>query len=670
MIIFLIFLFYWLGVSLHYAYILLGIITLVILIIVFKKYKTKLLFVCLATFIAGVGVSHIRIDQRHQIYEGIVIEAKSNYFLLYSGGERLYTYEKNNNYEIGDVLKIKGYKEELSFTVIESQFDFEAYLNRKGVYYELKAQKIEITFCNFIRIKKQRNQFLNKFDQESQSLISLIMFSSGEESPSKLALENLHLGRLASNSGVYIYAYISFISWALSFLIKKKWARLAALGTLLPYFIFTFPKLSIIRLLFLEVLRWINQNVLKNKFSSFSLLGITGLIFLLFDYHLGAQDSFILGFSIGPVISFINQATFMQKGIKKKIINTLFIYLFFIPFECKYYNGYNPLSLLLQTLLTPLFILLGIVSLICFYKIPIYGLANWYVKGLSNLLGWINKCSFQINAPNFSDWLVVVYYFLFLVIIYYQSIEFKPIYKPLKFCLLGLILLYSLPINNLVTASVSFINVGQGDCCLIRRGTTTVMIDTGGSLYTDIANESLIPYLRKQRIYNIDLLITTHDDYDHSGAVNSLKENFHVKKYITNWEQFPLKINGITFTNYNNHIDEYNESNESSLVIGFSLLNKDFLIMGDASIANEKQIISEYTKIDCDVLKVGHHGSDTSTCQEFINFLKPKEAIISVGRNYYGHPTNKVLSILKNSGVIIKRTDELGTITYRNYISM
>ena len=110
MIIFLIFLFYWLGVSLHYAYILLGIITLVILILVFRKYKTKLLFVCLITFIAGVGISHIRIDQKHQVYEGIVIDAKSNYFLLYSGGERLYTYEKDNNYEIGDVLKITGYK--------------------------------------------------------------------------------------------------------------------------------------------------------------------------------------------------------------------------------------------------------------------------------------------------------------------------------------------------------------------------------------------------------------------------------------------------------------------------------------------------------------------------------------------------------------------------------
>ena len=93
--------------------------------------------------------------------------------------------------------------------------------------------------------------------------------------------------------------------------------------------------------------------------------------------------------------------------------------------------------------------------------------------------------------------------------------------------------------------------------------------------------------------------------------------------------------------------------------------------MGDAPIEIEKQIIDEYRSVPCDVIKVGHHGSDTSTCEEFIKYLHPQEAIVSVGKNNsYGHPHKSVINILKANGVNIKRTDELGTITYSNYIFM
>ena len=140
---------------------------------------------------------------------------------------------------------------------------------------------------------------------------------------------------------------------------------------------------------------------------------------------------------------------------------------------------------------------------------------------------------------------------------------------------------------------------------------------------------------------------------------------------MTEPEQFPIKIGDITFNNYNSHIAQYSEENDKSLVIGFNLMKKDFLIMGDAPIEVEKNIIKEYPKLECDILKLGHHGSKTSTCDEFIKFLKPEMAIISCGyKNKYGHPNKEVLDILNNNNIPYKRTDLEGSIHFSNYIFM
>ena len=248
--------------------------------------------------------------------------------------------------------------------------------------------------------------------------------------------------------------------------------------------------------------------------------------------------------------------------------------------------------------------------------------------------------------------------------LYYFTINFKPLFKFSFISLISLVCLYVLPLKNQFTAEVDFINVGQGDSCLIRKGNTAVLIDTGGSIYQDIATECLIPYFKNKRIYDIDLLITTHDDFDHVGALESLKNNFTVKNIISNKESFPISINNINFYNYNTYFSSSSNENEQSLVIGFSLVNLDFLIMGDAPISIERKIMQDYHNIPCDIIKIGHHGSDTSSSNEFIRFLSPKEAIISVGVNNYGHPKESVLTILKNNRVKIRETLKEGSIVY------
>ena len=271
----------------------------------------------------------------------------------------------------------------------------------------------------------------------------------------------------------------------------------------------------------------------------------------------------------------------------------------------------------------------------------------------------------KIYASEFPSYLILIFEFVLLLTLYYLSIRNRNMSKGLIILSSTALSIYLLPIKPLVTSSVSFINVGQGDSCLIQKGSTAILIDTGGNLYQDLAKESLIPYFKKNQIYDIDLLITTHNDYDHMGAVASLIENFKVKNYVTNYQAFPLTISNITITNYNTYTSMWNEENDRSLVLSFSVKNTNFVITGDAPIKIEKQIIKDNKEIKCDILKVGHHGSKTSSSDEFISYLNPSEAVISVGKNNkYGHPHPSVITTLNRHNIKIRRTDLEGTIKY------
>ncbi len=616
-------------------------------------------------FALGIGISYVNFDNNSSIREGIVFEAKDNYFLFHSKGENLYVYQKEHNYEIGDYLKLEGKKTKLDFVVTESAFDFTDYLKKKGVKYEFSVTKVEVKFTNPIRINKYRKQFLSKFNDDQRSLIGAILFSIHDDSEDLTNISKLHISRLASASGIFIYAYLSVFGILLSRITNNSKVSILKIIPLFPYFIFTFPRFTVIRILFLEVLRYLNRAFLKDKYSSMTITGSAGILFLLLNPCLAYQMSFIMGFTLPIMISFIHQATFRYKGIKKRVSQLLLTYTGIIPFELKFYNGINPLSIFLVTILSPLFIVVGALSLLAFYGLPIHGFVGILVTFLSNLLDTLSKFAFQINAPPMFGILIFVFELLFFSLLYYQSIRFIPFIRLTNCFLLIFLAVYFLPITNTFTSEVCFINVGQGDACLIRKGNTAVFIDVGGNKYSDIATETLIPFLEKRRIYDIDLVIETHGDYDHVGSLDSLKENFYVKDVVDGTTKFPISIGGITFYNYNNHIEEMSEKNDQSLVVGFELNHTSYLVTGDAPIQVERNIMNEYEHIDCDILKVGHHGSNTSTCDEFVRYLSPKEAVISCGKNNrYGHPHQSVLQILQRYGIKIRRTDVEGTIIY------
>ena len=639
------------------------------LLISFRKFGKKICIALSVVFTCGIGISFIKFSYNTNTFPGIVYQVQDNYYLFNSRGEKFYVYEKNNQREVGDILEIEGNKKDLEFNTYESTFDFASYLRRKGIYSELVPKRIKNKFSAPIKIHKAKKIFLSHMEDANTSIISSFLFSEVDDSAIYENTKCLHLGKFLSANGTYVYVFIKLLNILLSFLLPKKWAEMGSVGILSIYFIFTFPRFSIIRITLLFIFRWVNKYILKNKFNYLEIIGISGMFFLLINHHLAAQDSFVLGYLVPIALFFIKEAVKQHNKICKKILPIILLYMFLIPFEIKFYNGISPLSLIFQIILLPIYLLIGIIGLLCFFRLPLFTPLKWVCDLLESITGGLTKISFEFYVPRFNPICLIVYYFLFLALLYFVKIKFKPINKLIITTQLIYLGIYILPINNAISNEVTFINVGQGDACLIRNKNKTVLIDTGGLTYYDLATNSLIPFFKKKRIYKIDLVITTHDDYDHYGALDSLKSHFKVKSYIKEANMFPIKIGDITFQNYNKHVGEFEDNNQNSLVIGFNLLNKNFLITGDATKETEKLIMEDYPYIPCDILKVGHHGSNTSSSYKFLKYLNPKEAVISVGKNNKYHlPDENVLLEIKRLNIPVKRTDYLGSITYKNYI--
>ena len=176
--------------------------------------------------------------------------------------------------------------------------------------------------------------------------------------------------------------------------------------------------------------------------------------------------------------------------------------------------------------------------------------------------------------------------------------------------------------------------------------------------------------------------MSPHGDYDHMGDAINLVENFSVKNVIFNCGDYNLlekklinKLNeqnisyssciqSLNINDYNLiflQTKKYDNENDNSNVIYFDINTYKFLFMGDAGIKKESEVLEKYNLKIIDFLKVGHHGSNTSSSEKFLNIIKPKYSIISVGKNNrYGHPKNEVLNNLKNSKIY--RTDLNGSI--------
>ncbi len=277
------------------------------------------------------------------------------------------------------------------------------------------------------------------------------------------------------------------------------------------------------------------------------------------------------------------------------------------------------------------------------------------------------------------------------------SITFKPSEHPEEFMKksgwIGLLLtaLLLLLASSSVTASENltahFIDVGQGDSILLQFNQTDILIDAG----SQNMGPRVETYLRNQGVSDLDLVVSTHPHEDHIGGLVKILQDFPVEQVLDSGQPHSSQI----FNTYLTLIDQKNitytaaergqkinldpdisidvlsppqtlfagDLNQNSIVLKVAYNNVSFLLMGDAGREAENSLISSGQDLKSDILKVGHHGSSSSSNYLFLNEVLPSISIISVGAdNDYGHPTQQTLSALEDIGSTIYRTDTSGNI--------
>ncbi|MCQ2742926.1 MAG: MBL fold metallo-hydrolase [Bacilli bacterium] len=647
-----------------WSIILSGLGTLLLLPLAIKK---KAVVPYLSFIAAGILIALIRFIpfKGDSPFQGIVIESKENYFVFLSGFRKFYVYSQSNSFEFGDILSIEGKVSPFSFTTYESRFDFGKYLLSNGVRGEMSSRKINVLFSNPIRLRSIEDKFLSHFDVETSSLLSSLLFNQKEIASTSLSnASSLSLLSLYSSSGILLSLFLRGYRRILKPKYSEKAIDVSSIAFLTFFLPFYLRKIGIWRVYLCNALRCANKHLLKRRFSSLEITGLSGLFLLSINHYSVYQTGFLLGYGISIILYFSRTLLERVKRRWKNFAITGLIHLCILPSHVYSSNGVHLLSILYCLVSLPLVVPFAVLGWLSFLSVPFVCLLNGYGDFLRRVLSLFMDIDIFIPLPSLHPIWVFLFYFLLVVSLYFLEIGGRIFYKASIVFLFSVYSISLLPIPSLISDQVSFINVGQGDSILIRDNFTTVLLDTGGNKSFDMAEEVLIPYLRKERIYKIDCLIASHGDFDHIGAKESLIRNFNVARFVDSPNEFPLRIGGLYFTNYNTY-GETGE-NESSLVLGLSFMDKRWLFTGDAPSSIEKRIIADYPDIDCDILKVGHHGSDTSTSFPFVEKITPEEAIISVGaNNKYGHPKDSVLKVLRSKGVKIRRTDQEGTISYR-----
>lgn len=236
---------------------------------------------------------------------------------------------------------------------------------------------------------------------------------------------------------------------------------------------------------------------------------------------------------------------------------------------------------------------------------------------------------------------------------------------------------------------VNFLNVYEGDSALIINRSGNFLIDAGRKNYVLKPLSLILPFFER----TIDVVFISHADLDHFEGLNVVLDNYKVRLMVlsdfdNNTESYQKLLRKIADKNimvavgktgfemdskdfkvkmlYPSENDWYlSKTNEKSQILLIDTMQKKFLFTGDITDKILNQVISYWEVKNIDVLKSPHHGGKNTINESILKILNPKQAIISVGENYYGHPNQEMLSLFNNFNIEVLRTDLLGNITVK-----
>jgi len=521
-----------------------------------------------------------------------------------------------------------------------------------------------------------------------------------------LAVSGLHVGIIA----MALLILLGMLK------LPEKLKMLTLILILIMYASITGFRPSVLRATIMFILLIGGKLINRGRNLNISLFFAAFLILLsnpLILYDAGFLLSFIVTFSI------INLSPILQKIFSKMVVwikNPLTVstaaWIGIFPLSAYFFSKVSIISIISNIFIVPLTGIAVILGFVTFF----IGLVSISLAGIIANINYLILNLITLIAKSFSSLpfafiyvaqpsiiIIILYYLMVFLIIemFYKNTLSQKIKKKAALIVLSITLLIIIvqvfyPVDNL---KVNFINVGQGDCILIEApNKINILIDGGGTPQSDfdVGSKIVIPHLRRKGINEIDLLILTHPHLDHLEGLLPVLKEFKVNMVLDGgltcdlleYKEFISLIikKGIPYHKakagdnfiFSNNLeifllnplydsDFYKESdfNNASIVVKLFYKNADFLFTGDIEEAAEKKILAWQNILQSDILKVGHHGSATSTNLEFLDKVNPSIAVITVGKNHFGHPSQKIIERLEDKNIQIYRTDEDGTIIIR-----
>ncbi len=455
-------------------------------------------------------------------------------------------------------------------------------------------------------------------------------------------------------------------------------------------------------------------------------------------FSIGFQLSYLAVLCLSVILPWINRRIeFLSEGRCPEFIIKLLLYLSplltiqlgLIPYTAYYFNYFSIAAFFLNipiiaisSIIIPIgicLILIYIFSLFPFLEIfvsHIFGIGAVCLELMLNIMAWLNDLFYKsqmsyVNVVSPSVCFLLLYY---IFIFFSLSEWFRIMYQRKKWRKIIFITIFFVTISFILPivfledyskVSITFLDVGQGDCLILKtpKG-KNLLFDGGGNINYDIGKKVLLPYLLKNGIDEIDLALVSHIHDDHFLGMASLAKEMNIKKlgiYAANKyrQDYIIKNTGLSEKNllyltkgqrifvendiwievlypclrieneYKELIKEDADENMNSLLLKIHYLDLEILMTGDMGFNEEKEVLKIYESaeeniLNSDILKVGHHGSKYSTSDEFLNVISPKLAVIQVGKNKFGHPSKAVIEKCKKSGIIVYRNDLNGAIMF------
>ena len=673
-------------------------------------------------------------DQKENKYNKIYVAKIIDDNLALKNKKIYLNINKNKNIKCdlnyGDKISVTGIFSKAKSRTNFRAFDYNNYLKTLGICGTIKVEKIEklsenskiniFSSTSFIRIGI-KEIIKNNFDKDVASIVTGIVLGDTEEIEQDLKdnFSNSNISHILAVSGMHIGYIVLFCKLFFGFLGKRKTNILTSIILIFYLFIIGFHPSAVRATIMVCIL--IFSKIIYKKSDIWTNLSLSLLLLLIYNPYSITNTGLLLSFggTIGIVI--YAKSFRVTNNIYNAIFITLSVLIVIFPILANSFNKIPIINIFISSfigiLIAPIVVVLIIfVILILVFqnkKILLIELLRKIIDYLINIIIKITEFSSKIPlgkiyviTPSIIS--IIIYYFIVLIISFLyknytskNSSAFKQRIRNLvslfKFRLrqskrkiisgfLIFIIIFSILKISPKNLKIYFIDVGQGDSCLIVTPTNKkILIDGGGNENSDfdVGKNILLPYLLDRGIKKLDYIMVSHFDTDHVGGLIYVMKEIKVKNVIIskqpedseNFEEFiqiakKKKINVIVvnkgdilnveknlhfkilWPNSEKFITE-NTLNNNSLVAKLEYKNFSVLFTGDIEEAAEKRILQEYENnlqiLNSTVLKVAHHGSKTSSTQNFVDLVKPKVALIGVGaNNKFGHPNEGVLERLEN----------------------